>query len=127
MSYFKYQIPINPDGTLQRDSRGQTVLQSIPYDSCFPVVEPGTSVKDNKRPEPDPCPDGYYKIGYASKLSGYHRDTLKKYCRNGQLVYARNGKHWLIQRESLETFLKRSAVSQKRGRGRIGRPRILED
>jgi excisionase family DNA binding protein len=56
-------------------------------------------------------------IAEATKLSGYHKDTLRELAREGRIKGRKFVTVWQINRASLQAYLKRAEMmGEKRGR-----------
>lgn len=62
-------------------------------------------------------PSEWITIAEAARLSGYHKDTLRKLASQGRIKGRKFVTVWQINRASLQSYLKRvEMMGEKRGR-----------
>ena len=98
------------------------------WDASKPTALRTTSPASQKRKTASPN-SRYMKLSEAARLSGFSRETIKRYTSNptAGIVFATLSGYWYIDRKSFQAFLDRIKI-QVRGprRGRMGRPKVFE-
>src|SRR5690349_19273014 len=62
----------------------------------------------------------------ASRLSGYHSDYLGRLCREGKVAASRVGRAWIVDRISLEAFMREQETAKKDNAVLLARTREQE-